>query len=60
MSVTHLHKKEIQSPDLEHEAFLRRQAVQLAAQLPEKPQDALAVIAHMETLVRTFLCSTRA
>ena len=56
MSVTQLHKENT-AARVEHEAYLRRQAVQLAAQLPETPQDALAVISHMETLVRTFLCS---
>ena len=56
MLVTQLHR-ENKTALAEHEVFLRRQAVQLAAQLPEKPQDALAVISHMDTLVRTFLCS---
>lgn len=60
MSVTQLHQSRENQQFLEHEAYLRRQAVQLAAQLPETPQDALAVIAHMETLVKTFLCSTPA
>lgn len=57
MSVTHLPVREKQPIDCEHEDYLRRQAIQLAAQLPGKPQDALEVIEHMTTLVRTFLCS---
>lgn len=59
MPVTQLQHRQNQQY-LEHDAYLRRQAVQLAAQLPEKPQDALAVIAHMETLVREFLGPTPA
>lgn len=45
--------------DSSHERYLKRQAIQLASQLPESPQDAAAIIAHMETLLRTFLGSTR-
>lgn len=37
------------------DGWKRRLAVQLAAQLPEKPADALAVLALAETLVKTFL-----
>jgi len=37
------------------EAWLRRQAVQIAAQLPEDPDDAMAVLELTKTLVETFL-----
>ena len=37
------------------EAWLRRQAVQIAAQLPEDPDDAIAVLELTKTLVETFL-----
>jgi hypothetical protein len=60
MVITRLHAGENRRIDPEHEAWLRRQAVQLAAQLPEKPQDALEIIRHMETVVRTILCPTPA
>jgi hypothetical protein len=33
----------------------RRQALQVAAQLPDDTQDALTVLRHAETLVRSFL-----
>jgi hypothetical protein len=33
----------------------RRQALQVAAQLPDNPEEALAVLRHAETLVRSFL-----
>jgi hypothetical protein len=39
----------------DRDLWRRRQAVQLAAQLPEDPQDALAVLAHVKFLVETFL-----
>ena len=35
--------------------WLRRQALNLAAQLPDDIDDALRIIQHLETLVRTFL-----
>ena len=37
------------------EAWHRRQALQVAAQLPDQADAALAVLRHAETLVRTFL-----
>lgn len=33
----------------------RRQALQIASQLPEDPKDALAVLDHAKTLVERFL-----
>jgi hypothetical protein len=41
------------------EGWLRRQAVQIAAQLPEDPQDALAVLELAKTLVETFLLTAQ-
>lgn len=41
------------SPD--EELGLKRLAIQLAAQLPENEDDALAVLEHTKTLVRSFL-----
>ena len=40
---------------IEDDGWKRRLAIQLAAQLPEKPADALAVLAFTEQLVKTFL-----
>jgi hypothetical protein len=60
MSVTRLADRQTSAREREHDAYLKRQAVQLAAQLPEKPQDALAVIAYMERVVRDFLAPTPA
>jgi hypothetical protein len=37
------------------ENWLRRHAVQIAAQLPEDPNDALAVLELTRSLVETFL-----
>ena len=37
------------------DGWQRRLALQLAAQLPEKPADALAVLALTEELVKAFL-----
>lgn len=34
---------------------LKRLAIQIAAQLPEREEDALAVLEHAKTLVRSFL-----
>lgn len=36
-------------------AALKRLAIQLASQLPEDPDEALTVLEHCKTLVRTFL-----
>lgn len=55
MSVTRLATRQNNPREQEHDAFLRRQAVQLAAQLPEKPADALAVISYMKEVVDAFL-----
>jgi hypothetical protein len=43
-----------------HGLALKRQAMLLAAQLPEDPVDALTVLALMEALVREFLTSEEA
>jgi hypothetical protein len=45
--------------DREKELALRRHAIQLAAQLPESEEDALAVLRLAETLVRSFLGGPR-
>ena len=37
------------------DAAFKRMAIQIAAQLPEKTDDALTVLRHCETLVRSFL-----
>lgn len=58
MSVTRLADRQGSARERDHDAFLRRQAVQLAAQLPEKPQDALEVIAMMRRVVEEFLSPT--
>jgi hypothetical protein len=60
MSVTRLADRQNSHKERDHDAYLRRQAVQLAAQLPEKPQDALEVIAYMQRVVEEFLAPTRA
>lgn len=39
----------------DHESWLRRQAIQIAAQLPENPEDALIVLSLAEGLQRSFL-----
>lgn len=38
-----------------HDAARRRHALQLATQLPESREDALAVIAYLRSLVDTFM-----
>ncbi len=43
------------SREARNEAWQRRQALQVAAQLPDNPTEALAVLRHAETLVRSFL-----
>ena len=40
------------------DAWLRRQALQVAAQLPDNSREALTVLRHVETLVRSFLAKT--
>jgi hypothetical protein len=37
------------------EHWRRRQALQVAAQLPDDPEEALTVLRHTQTLVRSFL-----
>lgn len=39
----------------EHDRWLRRQAVQLVAQLPETEEDALRIIAYSRELVSQFI-----
>ena len=49
---------EIQSAAIvrnEHNQYLRRQALQIAAQLPENVADARAILKHAATLVEGFL-----
>ena len=41
------------------DAWRRRQALQVAAQLPDNPKEALTVLRHAETLVRSFLAKVR-
>lgn len=44
-----------QKSDPEHESWLKRQAIQIAAQLPEKEADALAILEYARGLVRDYL-----
>lgn len=37
------------------DAWLKRQAINVVAQLPDDPADAIAVLKHAERLVRTYL-----
>jgi hypothetical protein len=41
--------------DPDGDRWLRRQALQLVAQMPDDPDDALRIIQLMDTLVRSFL-----
>jgi hypothetical protein len=43
------------SRESREDAWRRRQALQVAAQLPDDPTEALAVLRHAEMLVRSFL-----
>jgi hypothetical protein len=43
----------------EEVAALKRHAIQIAAQLPEREEDALAVLEYAKTLVRSFLGDPR-
>lgn len=45
-------------PD-ERDAALRRRALQIVAELPEDEGEALAVLEHAKTLVRSFLARSR-
>jgi hypothetical protein len=40
---------------MDKDAWRRRQAIQIAAQLPEEPEDALAILEHAKDLVEKFL-----
>lgn len=42
-----------------HDAWLKRQAIQIAAQLPENRDDALAVLEYASQLVSEFLSTKR-
>ncbi|MBB3996901.1 hypothetical protein [Aureimonas pseudogalii] len=39
----------------EHDRWLRRQAVQIVAQLPESEEEALKILAHARELVSRFI-----
>lgn len=41
--------------DRSHDAWLRRQALQIGSQLPENPADARVVVGHMLELIESFL-----
>jgi hypothetical protein len=43
----------------EREAWQRRHAVQIAAQLPDNPEDAIRVLEYARELVRDFLSPQR-
>jgi hypothetical protein len=43
------------SRKVREDAWRRRHALQVAAQLPDNPREALTVLRHVETLVRSFL-----
>ena len=43
------------SREAREDAWRRRQALQVAAQLPDNPREALTVLRHAEALVRSFL-----
>jgi hypothetical protein len=59
VSVTRLAERENRpARDPTRELWLRRQAVQLAGQLPEKPEEALTVLVLMQRLVTEFLTLT--
>ncbi len=47
------------SREARDDAWRRRQALQVAAQLPDNPKEALTVLRHAETLVRSFLTKVR-
>jgi hypothetical protein len=47
--------KRPRSRQVREDAWRRRQALQVAAQLPDNPDEALIVLRHAETLVRSFL-----
>jgi hypothetical protein len=48
--------KSVNSPRAAREEhWRRRQALQVAAQLPDDPEEALTVLRHAQTLVRSFL-----
>lgn len=47
-------------PGLNEDLWHRRQALQLAAQLPDDYRAALAILDHMEVLVRSFVAAADA
>lgn len=47
------------SGDEASDARLKRLAIQIATQLPDDTQEALRVLEHAQTLVRTFLADSR-
>jgi hypothetical protein len=53
-------KKGMGGTFMKHNAWLRRHAVQLAAQLPEDTEQALAVLDFARILVETFLSGDQA
>lgn len=56
-SVTPLRRRPPRDP--KDDKWLRRQGVQIAAQLPENREDALAVLAHARAVVRRFLAPSK-
>jgi hypothetical protein len=48
------------SRSVREDAWHRRQALRVAAQLPDNPREALTVLEHAETLVRSFLTASKA
>ncbi len=55
MAVLEMNAVKRAQADRDHDSWLRRQAVQIAAQLPEDRGDALAVLAYARKLTETFL-----
>lgn len=55
MAVLELSAGKQAAAERRHNSWLRRQAIQIAAQLPEKREDALAVLAYAKTLTEDFL-----
>lgn len=47
------------SPKLEENPALKRLAIQIAAQLPENEQEALAVLDLAKTIVQSFLADPK-
>lgn len=53
-------RKEREDPGPHEDLWQKRQALQLAAQLPDDHAAALAIVRHLEALVRTFMLSADA